>query len=534
MAVQSLNSGRCNMSNTHSKTDPDYLIVGSGLASLSFAALMAKAGKKVKVLEAHEFPGGYGHTFVEGEKYRFNAQLHYVWNCGEGETVNMFLKKLGLEKTVTFEQYDPNGFDHMRIPGYALNIPSNKDELCQRLSNLFPDHTESFQKFISEVWKTATEIEKLPESLGFSYVISHPLESQHLFKYRNSTLQDVFNTFNLPLEAQTLLALQWPDFLLPPGKLSFFAWVTLFTGYCRGAYYPTHHFEHVIDSLVKVIKDNDGEIIYQQRVTDFILDKNRVTGVKTIDVNDHTILRKYQGHDVICNIDPKRAATMIGIDKFSNSIRNKLEYDYSPSNFVAYCVVKDIDLKDFGFGNWNLFHSEQADLNKSFDDMYDRADYSAPSFVMTTPGFLSDDNSDCPEGEQIIQFLTVANYHFFHDLKIRDASAYRKMKKEIFNAMMDIVEQQYIPNFRDHLVFKMLGSPTTNESFCGSPEGNSYGSNITPANFNAERLDHKTSLDNFYFCNASSGAPSFTGTIGTGCKLYEKLANDQVLNKNKS
>ena len=90
----------------------DYLVLGSGLAGLSFAALMAKAGKKVKVIEAHEFPGGYGHTFEMGKKgkrFRFNAQLHYVWNCGEGETVNLFLKKLGLERKVTFERYDPTG-----------------------------------------------------------------------------------------------------------------------------------------------------------------------------------------------------------------------------------------------------------------------------------------------------------------------------------------------------------------------------------------------------------------------------------------
>ena len=81
------------MPKNSSNSTPDYLILGSGLAGLSFAALMAKAGKKVKLLEAHEFPGGYGHTFVEGDKYRFNAQLHYVWNCGKGQTVNMFLNK---------------------------------------------------------------------------------------------------------------------------------------------------------------------------------------------------------------------------------------------------------------------------------------------------------------------------------------------------------------------------------------------------------------------------------------------------------
>ena len=72
----------------------DYLILGSGLAGLSFGALMAKAGKKVTVLEAHEYPGGYGHTFSEGGRYKFNAQLHYVWNCAKGRNVYNFLQKL--------------------------------------------------------------------------------------------------------------------------------------------------------------------------------------------------------------------------------------------------------------------------------------------------------------------------------------------------------------------------------------------------------------------------------------------------------
>lgn len=520
------------MQKTQSNTVPDYLILGSGLASLSFAALMAKTGKQVKILEAHEFPGGYGHTFVEGGKYRFNAQLHYVWNCGEGRVVNQFLKKLGLAESVTFEQYDANGYDHMRIPGYALDIPYDKDSLSERLGAQFPEHADALQRFIEEVWSTAAELEKLPEPLNTAFVLFHALSNRRLIKYRKSTLQDVFDAFKLPLEAQTLLALQWPDFLLPPKKLSFFAWVTLFTGYCRGAYYPTHHFEHVINSLVKVIKDHDGEIIYNQKVTDFSLDGQRVVGVETIDTKDRSVFNKYQGHNVICNFDPKRAASMIGMDKFSSSVRTQLEYDYSPSNFVAYCVVKGIDLSDFGFGRWNLFHSEQANLNKVFDDMYERGDYSLPSFGVTTPGFLTKDHGDCPEGEQIIQFITVANYHYFHDLKIRDAAEYRKKKKQIFDSLITIMEQRYVPNLREHIVFKMLGSPTTNESYCGSPEGNSYGSNLTPENFDRSRLKHGTSLKNFYFCNASAGYPSFTGTIKTGCKLYETITGDVVLNGN--
>ncbi|MDD1438671.1 NAD(P)/FAD-dependent oxidoreductase, partial [Dolichospermum sp. ST_sed10] len=42
----------------------DYLIVGSGLSALVFGSLMAKFGKKVQILEAHEHPVGFGHTFT--------------------------------------------------------------------------------------------------------------------------------------------------------------------------------------------------------------------------------------------------------------------------------------------------------------------------------------------------------------------------------------------------------------------------------------------------------------------------------------
>lgn len=509
----------------------DYLILGSGLAGLSFGALMAKAGKKVTILEAHDCPGGYGHTFTEGNSYKFNAQFHYVWNCGEGRVVHNFLKKLNLHKEVTFERYDPNGYDHMRIPGYALDITGNIALLIERLQSLFPAHAKAIAKFIAEVEQTADVLDRLPNSLSPGFLLLNPSDSYHLLKYRNATLQQVFDQFQLPLAAQTLLALQWPDFMLPPRDLSFFGWAVLFIGYCRGAYYPSKHFDHVINSLVKTIQDNGGEIFYQQKIIQFIRNGKTICGVAAEDLKGGQI-SEYRGQDLICNIDPKKTAEMIGFEHFSASVQRKLLYDYSPSNFMAYCVVKDLDLRDYGFGRWNLFHSEQQDLNQAFDDMYLRGDYSKPSFVITTPSLLTDDHSDCPEGHQIVEFLTVANYDRFHDLKISDAGQYRNKKKEIFNAITAVVERDYIPNFSQHLVFKMTGSPTTNQRFCGSPAGNSYGSNLTPKNLSRNRLDYRTSLEHFYFCNASSGFPGFTGTIKTGSMLYEQLSGDLFLKDN--
>ena len=51
----------------------DYVIVGSGMAGLTVALLLARAGNSVCLLEAHEHPGGCAHSFPIG-RYTFSRE----------------------------------------------------------------------------------------------------------------------------------------------------------------------------------------------------------------------------------------------------------------------------------------------------------------------------------------------------------------------------------------------------------------------------------------------------------------------------
>jgi phytoene dehydrogenase-like protein len=55
----------------------DTIIIGSGLSGLTTAAILARKGKKVLVLEAHDRPGGCLHTFSK-HKVHFSTGNHYV------------------------------------------------------------------------------------------------------------------------------------------------------------------------------------------------------------------------------------------------------------------------------------------------------------------------------------------------------------------------------------------------------------------------------------------------------------------------
>ena len=57
--------------------DPDVIIIGSGMSSLTCGAILSMEGKKVMLLEQHDTPGGSMHCFKQGEEW-ISAGWHYV------------------------------------------------------------------------------------------------------------------------------------------------------------------------------------------------------------------------------------------------------------------------------------------------------------------------------------------------------------------------------------------------------------------------------------------------------------------------
>lgn len=56
--------------------DLDAIVIGSGIGGLVCAALLAKQGRRVLVLEQHDVAGGCCHTFEDGG-FEFDTGIHY-------------------------------------------------------------------------------------------------------------------------------------------------------------------------------------------------------------------------------------------------------------------------------------------------------------------------------------------------------------------------------------------------------------------------------------------------------------------------
>ena len=340
----------------------DYIFIGTGNTSLTAASLLAKAGKRVCMLEAHDIPGGYAQTFRMGD-YRFCAQIHYVWGCKPGGMIYEFLKKIGLENEVTWEQYAADGYDHMVMPdGKRVKVPYGWDQLVENVVDAYPHEKIAMERFVDVMRKLRTQMQAYPSrDMKWWEYITKGWKVMGLFFYRNKTLQDVFDECGLGKEAQAVLAANAGDFMSPPNELSVIIYVSLFGGYNTGAYYPTKDFRHYIDKVVEVVESQGGShIYYEMPVVKIEFEGDIATKVVTKDGKEFTAPR------IICGMDPQAAAKeLIGMENVPESYQKKLNYTYCPSGLTMYLGLKPgFDLKKYGFGKFNMWHCEDWDMNE--------------------------------------------------------------------------------------------------------------------------------------------------------------------------
>ena len=89
----------------------EVVIIGSGFGGLVCAHLLAKAGKRVLVLERQLQPGGCIQSY-QRKGQAFDTGLHYVGGLGEGQTLNRIFSHLGLMR-LPWHRLDPDGFNNM-------------------------------------------------------------------------------------------------------------------------------------------------------------------------------------------------------------------------------------------------------------------------------------------------------------------------------------------------------------------------------------------------------------------------------------
>ena len=64
--------------------DYDVVVIGAGNGGMTAALTLAKAGRKVLLLERHNIPGGCATSFIRG-RFEFEVALHQLSGMGSAD-----------------------------------------------------------------------------------------------------------------------------------------------------------------------------------------------------------------------------------------------------------------------------------------------------------------------------------------------------------------------------------------------------------------------------------------------------------------
>jgi all-trans-retinol 13,14-reductase len=504
----------------------DYVILGAGLGGLSAAACLTRQGHRVAVLEQHDLPGGCCHTFKYGD-YHFCADVHYIYQCGLGQIINQFLNYI--ERDVSFNSLDPDCIDRIITPEVDFRIPLGWENLRDRLLATFPEEAQAINQYCDEIKRLRQEITNLTKEVRWydpkwSDWLQLP-KYWNMFSRRLQTLQDLYNEVGLSPKLQDLLAGQSGDYALPPNEIALMTHANLVSDYAEGAYYPQHHFKHLVDTIVEAITAGGGVVQFSSPV-EHIEVRDRLVQSVTAGGVAYVAAKAY-----ISDLDPKLTVALMHQDAALSpqEHRRLTDYEYSISAFNIYLGLdRRFDPTRYGIGNWNIWYYPTGNLNHAYAQQK-QGDLEHPWIFLSCPTLKSGEPGMAPTGHHVLEIATVCPYAPFKQLHDSDCKAYKAKKREVYQSVMQSV-RDLIPDVDTYIRLKLYGTPTTSEHFLGQPQGNIYGANLIPQQVGLQRIGYRTELPNLYLVGASAGYPSVAGVIGNGMNVVE-LITGQLINQ---
>jgi len=487
-------------------SESEVVVIGSGLAGLTCAGILAAAGKRVTVLESHYHPGGAAHTFrarakgIEGD-FCFDSGPS-LYGGLSGERTSSPLKHVYqiLGEEPEWIQYDRwNAF----IPEGEANAAIGYEEFVTKLLPRFggPDAPEQWNRLMKNIVPMADAICNGPppsfvrEDLGAAITFARYLPKLKAIPGGPQKLSEPFSKFLEDANVTDPFIKNWMDmfaFLLQ-GLPSYGA-PTSMMAYMMGDLYkkntcldfPKGGNEALVDALVRGIEKHPGcKVILKAHVDEVLVEGGRASGVR---LSNGKVIRAHEA--VVCNTDWQVAKKLVDAPELGDFF----------SQWKEYPLLKSFIHLHLGFRGDGLPASHCEKFPAQWGVFNDWSDLEAPrnAVLVSCPSML--DSNLAPPGYHVVHAYTPATEPWEDWAHLDEKSEEYKKKKEEAKKFLYAAVGKQVPDLEDRVVLELVGTPLTHRRFLRKPAG-TYGLRVQAP----EMLPgHKTPLEGFHMCGDST------------------------------
>ncbi|GAA3598249.1 NAD(P)/FAD-dependent oxidoreductase [Flavivirga amylovorans] len=495
----------------------DTIIIGSGAGGLAASICLSRAEQKVLVLEQHDVPGGWCHSFYLNG-YRFTPGVHYVGLVGDGLSTSELYEGLGIANDMAFYRQNPDAFEHCWIGDERFDYPADFKTFEERLIQHFPHEKKNIIKYLKLVTNIGKQLGLIPKVKGLWQHITIPFRTKHMGKYAPFSLKRVMGWYIKDPLLKLILNIQVGNHGLAPAKASFVLHAAIMHHYHVGGFYPMGGGGAIVKAMVKAIKAKGGVVKTRAAVKRVLLEKTggkqQVIGVELINGE------QVYADRVISNADPEITyKKLIGEDYLSKKLKKKLnKTTYSCTSLMLFLTV-DMDVTKAGIDSGNIWRIPNEDLDDLNSDMQKKDILEGEEF---SGMFISCPTKKDPTSfngkHHTIEAITYINYDAFEDYEgenMERSEAYLRFKEKLI-AKFFVTLEKVIPGISNHVVQKELGTPLTNKHYINSTRGSVYGTEKSLKNIGPFSYKAKSEIENLYMCGASIASHGVAGASYSG------------------
>ncbi|WP_281386114.1 phytoene desaturase family protein [Hyunsoonleella aquatilis] len=496
----------------------DVVIMGSGLAGLVSAIILAKEGKTVCVLEKNNQYGGNLQTFVR-DRTIFDTGVHYIGGLSEGQNLHRYFSYIGIMEDLCFHRMDEDGFDIISFDDdpKTYRHAQGYENFVKQLAVDFPSEEENIRAYCKKLQDTCNKfplyvLEKGP---------SHYADPDIL----KLSAKDCINSFTKNEKLRAILAGTNYLYAGEADRTPFYVHALSTNSYIQSSYRCIKGGSQITKVLIRRLKELGGDTYNHHEVNRFHFENGKIaSAITTKGIEIH-------GDLFISNFEPKRTLELIGEDKFRKSYVNrirKIESTIAP--FTLYIVLKP---ETFKYQNRNFYHFKD---HKRVWDTLDYEESNWPEAYMMSMGIK---NEESVYGDSIA-VMTYMKYDevlpweetFNTVAKENDrGQTYEQFKTEKAELLIAELEKKF-PNIRDCIQAYYTSTPLSYRDYIGCNRGSMYGYVKDVNKPLHSYLAPKTRVKNLYLTGQSINMHGILGvTISAVVTCAEILGKDYLLDK---
>jgi len=515
-------------------TNYDSIIVGSGMGSLTTAAILAKEGQKVLVLEKHYTAGGFTHVFKR-KGFEWDVGIHYI---GEVQRPNSVIKKLFDYVSDSKLEWADMGdvYDKIIIGNKEYDFVKGTQNFKAKLTEYFPDEKDAIDNYVNLVFEAI----KTSQNFYISKAISPLLNlfigkkmRKPFYKFSDKTTYEVLKSITKNKELIKVLAGQYGDYGLPPKQSSFVMHAAVARHYFGGGSFPVGGSSQIAKTIDAVIEKAGGTILISADVEEIIISNNKATGVKMMDGKILTAKNIVSGAGIMntyTKLLPSKTAKKHRLKKKLKRIKR------SVSHACLYIGLEgspeELKLPKTNYWIYPSDLNHDSCVNRYLNNVEEEF----PVVYISFPSSKDPDWVNRYPGKSTIDIITLLPYEFFESWDgtkwMKRGDDYEELKEKIAQRLLNVLYEK-IPQAKGKISHYELSTPLTTKHFVNYDNGEIYGLDHEPRRFRQRFLKPRTPIKNLYLTGqdivtAGVAAALFSGVI-TSVAITGKNVMKQIM-----